>query len=274
MGLNPLGRNWGSLVNWDDLGIAYTAFTIAWTIILYAGVIWFIRNRNLPYIRIRNVPIAVISVTFLHVYLVKILLAYTTNGHFLCSAEFWIMSIYLPFGIALFQANLMQLRSISDQQRTLMSSGGSIRSVSLTRTLRSPRILWRSWNALPEIQKSYVYIAFGMLLQLIVTGVLYATTPELQGDWTSYGDIPHSKGQVKCRGSYVWIPSAFWQMAWSWLYGPYILFKIRRIHDVHYWRLGVWLSVISGLPGAPLWCASVYSTGFKLVNPWWVPPMW
>src|ERR1700761_4211290 len=105
MGLNPKGRNWGSLVNWDDLGKFYAGFIISWTVILYAGVAFLVVNRNLAFIKIRNLPLAIAALSFLHVYLVKIFLAYTTNGHFSCSAEFWIMSIYLPFGIALFQAN-------------------------------------------------------------------------------------------------------------------------------------------------------------------------
>lgn len=42
------------------------------------------------------------------------------------------------------------------------------------------------------------------------------------------------------------IPSAFWQLFWSWVYGPYILYKIRNIKDVHYWRLQVFLTVLSG----------------------------
>ncbi|KIW71750.1 hypothetical protein PV04_03884 [Phialophora macrospora] len=272
MGINVNGRNWGSLVNWDDLGKFYASFIVAWTVLLYSGVAFLVINRRLAFIKIRNQPLAIAAVSFLHVYLVKIFLAYTTNGHFLCSAEFWIMSIYLPFGIALFQANLAQLRSISDQQKDLAfrkheSSDGYS-------TLSPRRRHWLRWSSLSGIQRSYVYIGAGMTVQLIITATLYATTPTLQGDWSSYGDVSHAKGQALCRKSLEWIPSAFWQLAWSWLYGPYLLFKVRHIHDVHYWRLQVIYSVVSGLPGAPLWLAALYSTAFKPVNRWWVPPMW
>ena len=75
----------------------------------------------MPFIRMRNLPIAITSTLFLHVYLLKICMAYTTNGNFTCSAEFWIMSIYQPFGIALFQANITQLRSISERQERLLT---------------------------------------------------------------------------------------------------------------------------------------------------------
>lgn len=271
MGLNPKGRDWGSLVNWDDLGKFYTGFIISWTAILYGGIAFLIINRNLAFIKIRNLPLAIAAVSFLHVYLVKIFLAYTTNGHFSCAAEFWIMSVYLPFGIALFQANLAQLRSISDQQQALLYGNDS---TSETSELSRARRLYLRWHTLPEIKRTYLYIGLGMAVQLLMTGIIYAATPTLQGDWSSYGAVSHAKGQALCRKSPEWTPSAFWQLAWSWVYGPYLLLRVRDIHDIHYWRLQIICSVISGLPGTPLWLAAVFSTGFHSVNRWWVPPMW
>ncbi|EME42507.1 hypothetical protein DOTSEDRAFT_175624 [Dothistroma septosporum NZE10] len=273
MALEPLGRNWGDIVNWDDLAKAYAGFIIAWTVLLYVGVGWLVWNRNLPSVRIRNVPIAVLSVSFLHLYLIKIVLAYTTNGHFLCGAEFWIMSIYLPFGIAFFQMNLLQLYSISEQQQKLLSSSGSTKSV-LPSTSKDIRGIWKNWRSLSQARRSYVYISMGMFVQVVITAVLYATSPELQGDWKSYGKVSHAKGQALCRKSLLWVPSAFWQLWWSWVFGIYTLYKIRNIHDTHYWRLGTWLSVIFGLPGTPLWLAAVFCIHFKPVNIRWVPPMW
>lgn len=70
------------------------------------------------------------------------------------------------------------------------------------------------------------------------------------------------------------IPSAMWQLFFCCIYGPYLLYKIRHVRDTHFWRLQVMCCVISGFPGAPLWLASVFSTAFKPVNKWWVPPLW
>ncbi|WPG97952.1 Hypothetical protein R9X50_00073500 [Acrodontium crateriforme] len=273
--LNPLGRNWGDLVNWDDLGKAYAGLTVGWTIILVSGIIWLVANRNLPFIRMRNLPLAITSTLFLHVYLVKILLAYTTNGHFLCSAEFWIMSTYLPFGIALFQANVLQLRSISVQQSKLLSRQSSATGYSHDEPRpRGMAGLWTRWCNLTEVQKSYFFIGTGMFIELVIAGALYGTSPVLQGDWTSFGNITYAKGQGKCRKSFQFIPSAFWQLFWTWIYGPYVLFQVKNIRDVHNWRLQTILSIIAGLPGSPLWLAALYSPAFKPVNKWFVPPMW
>ena len=53
-----------------------------------------------------------------------------------------------------------------------------------------------------------------------------------------------------------------------------MLYTIRNIHDAHYWRLQTILSIVSGLPGTPLWIAAAFSREFHPVNIWWVPPMW
>ncbi|KUJ11505.1 uncharacterized protein LY89DRAFT_594537 [Mollisia scopiformis] len=270
--ISPIGRNWGPIVNWDSLSKLYASIAIAWTAILTLGSAWLIKNRHLPFLRIRNIPLAIASVCFLHVYLIKILLAYTTNGHFLCSAEFWIMSIYLPFGIALFQANMVQLLSISTQQRKLLDGDrASIRKRS--RNGQGISGLWSRWRALTALQKTYFGIGTGMFLQFVITAAIYGTSAKLQGHW---GNIAKPQGQALCRKGPEWIPSALWQLFWCCIYGPYLLYKIRNVHDTHYWRTQTILCVVSGFPGAPLWLAAVFTPGtaWKWVNRYYIPPMW
>ncbi|CZR60216.1 uncharacterized protein PAC_10112 [Phialocephala subalpina] len=270
--ISPIGRNWGPIVNWDSLGKLYASIAIIWTVILALSSVWLIKNRRLPFLRMRNIPLAIASVCFLQVYLVKILLAYTTNGHFLCSAEFWIMSIYLPFGIALFQANMVQLLSISTQQRKLLDGD---RFSIWERRLHgySPRGLLSRWKALTVLQKTYVGIGLGMFLQVVITAAIYGTNRKLQGHW---GNIAKPQGQALCRKGPEWVPSALWQLFWCCMYGPYLLYKIRNVHDMHYWRTQTILCVVSGFPGAPLWLAAVFTPGtaWKWVNRYFVPPMW
>ena len=269
--LNPLGRNWGPLVNWDSLGKAYAAIAISWTVILYSGVAWLVVHRRHPYLKMRNIPLAIAATTCLQIYLVKILLAYTTNGHFLCSAEFWIMSIYLPFGIALFQANMVQLLSISTQQRKLLNVDRKT-----LRTLQHPRGhrgIWSWWRHLTSLKQTYVLIGVGMLLQVgILTHVepcSYSTGGDDCGYLCDERQITGSLGKNCLRS---WsskmqkgprmvpclfvthvifadsfrIPSSFWQLFWSCVYGPYLLYQVRNIKDTHYWRLQTIVCVVAG----------------------------
>ena len=277
MGLNPKGRNWGQLVNWDDLGKFYAGFIISWTVILYSGVVWLVLNRRLALVKIRNLPLAIAAVSFLHVYLVKIFLAYTTNGHFTCRAEYWIMSIYLPFGIALFQASLVQLRSIFDQQQKFLrytpdsgDKSGFGRVNGLRRYL-TPR---------SKVQEAYIYIGAGMIVQvcaaastfgnallMIVSssslvpctllrrlskgiGVVMETSLSVKASLSvgnpQNGNLTDLMNVGRRRTDRSRIPSAFWQLFYAWIYGPYILYSVRNIHETHHWRLQVWLSVVSG----------------------------
>lgn len=167
MSLNPEGRNWGPLLNWDALGKAYAGAIIIWTTLLFSGIVWLIVHRHVAYIRMRNLPLAITSTCFLHIYLVKIFLAYTTNGNFTCTAEFWIMSIYLPFGISLFQANVMQLKSVSEQQGALLKRQLSDTSTSeLLPRQRTVHSIRARWNGLTKLRKAYVCIGAGIGIQV------------------------------------------------------------------------------------------------------------
>ncbi|KAK5018346.1 hypothetical protein LTR16_001603 [Cryomyces antarcticus] len=268
--INSKGRDWGSVVNFDDLGKVYAAVAIVWTVVLSAGMAWLISHRHLSYLRMRNIPLAIAATATLHVYLVKILLAYTVNGHFSCDAEFWIMNIYLPMGIALFQANMVQLQSISGQQQKLLE--GLRFALQAEKPLRRPgfRGLWMKWRSMSAAKRAELLIAAGMVLQLLVTTAIYLASRKFHRSW-GFG-VADPKPAM-CRKGWEWIPSTIWQLVFSWFYGPCVLYKIRNINDVHYWRLQITICVIAGLPGSPLWLASLYSTQFRLVNRFWVPPM-
>ncbi|KAL8792655.1 MAG: hypothetical protein Q9195_004715 [Heterodermia aff. obscurata] len=69
-------------------------------------------------------------------------------------------------------------------------------------------------------------------------------------------------------------PSVIWQFLWNYFFGPYLIWKIRMIRDIYHWRLQTILAIIAGLPGTPLWLASVYTDSFGPMNKYWVPAMW
>ena len=37
-----------------------------------------------------------------------------------------------------------------------------------------------------------------------------------------------------------------WQFTWAWIYAPYLLWRIRKIDDVHGWRLQTLVCSIAG----------------------------
>ncbi|KAK5000292.1 hypothetical protein LTR66_000824 [Elasticomyces elasticus] len=268
--INPKGRDWSQVVNFDDVGKIYVALTVAWSAILFAGMAWLIVHRHLSFLKIRNIPLAIAATAVLHVYLVKILLAYTVNGHFPCDAEFWIMNIYLPMGIALFQANMVQLQSISGQQMKLLEGQNLLRA-DVPQRQPGLRGLWVKWRSMTAARRAGILITAGMAVQFAVTTAIYLASRKFHRSW-GFGTID-PKPSI-CRRGWEWIPSTVWQLFFSWFYGPYVLYKIRNISDIHYWRLQITICVIAGLPGSPLWLAALYSDKLRRIDRYWVPPMW
>ena len=161
------GYTMSPLYNWDRLAAIYITIAILWTGILVSGIITLIINRDLPYIKIRNVPLAISAVALLHVYWCLSMTAYILNGNFPCGVEFWIMSTYLPLGIALYQASNTQLLHIAGLQRKF--AYGEEDSMDNTPELKPPSrrqkvVVW--WTGLEYTQKTMGAIAIGMVAQV------------------------------------------------------------------------------------------------------------
>ena len=157
--------------NLDGLGWLYIAIVTFWTIVLLMGITFLISKRNLPFLRIRNVPLAVSAVATLHVYWVLCLIAYVLQGFFPCATEYWIMSIYLPLGIALFQACNTQLLHIAEvQQRFTRDSRQEEKEDDAdTRITATWPVYLAHLNVKNRVKRTLTWIAYGMAVQVILS---------------------------------------------------------------------------------------------------------
>lgn len=152
--------------NLDPLGKLYISIVTVWSTILLMGATFLLSRRDLSFLRMRNVPLAISAVATLHVYWILCIIAYVLNGNFPCAAEFWIMSIYLPLGIALFQACNMQLLYIADLQRNY-----TLTQISSVEKPPAPRMAsWRKYlyhfRMENKVRRTMTLIAFGMVVQV------------------------------------------------------------------------------------------------------------
>jgi hypothetical protein len=157
-------------LNFDSLGKLYISIAIVWTTIVVYGAGFLLRNRGLPALRVRNTRLWIATVAFLHCYWVLCLLAYVINGLYPCSAEFWIMSLWLPFGIALYQVNGMHLLHIASLQTRFIHPQAlyAYRGPKSVRSgLRSLRIFGLP-DTLSRVQK--ISIVAGVVLQVSLLG--------------------------------------------------------------------------------------------------------
>lgn len=153
-------------LNVDDLGKLYISVVIIWTAIIFCASSFLLYNRDLPVLRVRKTHLWTAAVTFLHPYWVLCLLAYVFNGTYPCTAEFWIMSLWLPLGMALFQVNGMHLLHIASLQTRFISP----QSLNAYHGSRSVKSGWRSLRTLglPDClsRRQKVSILAGVVLQV------------------------------------------------------------------------------------------------------------
>lgn len=274
--LNPGGHNLADTENFDGYGISLIVFIVLYSVFFYAACAFLWLQRNNPAIRMRKIPLALISILVLHIYLIVIFVVYPLNGRFPCQVEFWIMSTYLPIGIGLFQAQNQQLLIVSREQNLLKGIDELYRPLypNYGGGLGGPKYwIWRFklWWRSVNTQNKYEGLVFvGMVVQFVASLIIYTISRRFH----DYGLVDHPTNPSSCRRGWEWAPSIIWQFLWNFFFGPYLLWKIKPIHDIYHWRLQTWLSVVAGLLGTPLWLAAVYTDSFASVNKYWAPPMW
>jgi len=257
----------------DALGVFFICFTAFYTGMLAFGLGLLYYQRKSAAVRIRGFWNICSSVLFLHVYVMLVLLGYPFKGAFMsnCAIEYWVMGTLFPFGIAMFQVSNIRLRSYYEGQ-TEISDAGYLQE-KRKKAPQPQRSFLGLWKRLTVVQKTYVGIGVGMVIQTTVTFVLYFGSRRFHG---SYGFFSSYIDELSCHRGVEWIPTTAWQFLWSYAFGPWVLLKIRHIKDGHNWALQTRLAIIAGLPGTPLWLAFVYSPDPRLakINNYLVPPAW
>jgi hypothetical protein len=101
----------------DGVGWTYMVLFILWNLALAGGMTFLWIHRFQPSLRMRRIPLLLTGVFALHVYGVLCLIAYPIAQYVSCNFEFWLMSIWLPFGIALFHAANSQFLHLASRQK-------------------------------------------------------------------------------------------------------------------------------------------------------------
>lgn len=269
--------NYGHL-RLDSVGRIYITIFVLWTLLFGIGLKIFLTHRQLPFIRLKNVPLVCAALVMLHFQLGFDMLIYPSNGIFPCSLEFWVMNTCLPLGIALFQAQNMQLFSLFWGQKHLVllrsKSPGSANSLKLMGACPPDNIIlrcWYKWRDTCILRKTYIVIAIGTALQLFVALAIFLVSRRFH---SGFGLVGKSVSRLQCRAGWEWIHSGIWQSVWTYGYGPFILFKIRKIQDTHRWRLQTTLAILFSLPALPLWLSTWFIPNFYIMNSHWPPNLW
>jgi hypothetical protein len=152
----------------NRIGVTYIAVTVIFSALVAAGVTVLVRHRNLPFIRLKKVPLIIIALVLLHLQLVFDLLVYPMNGELPCSVEYWIMAVCLPAGVAAFQTNNWVLFSRAWGQKHLLSMHTRFKGALAEDRAKDVALhgsfaqrLWYKWAQLCILKKMYILVALG-----------------------------------------------------------------------------------------------------------------
>ena len=102
----------------DGIGWTYIEVTIGWTLVMITAMSFLWYHRLLPQLQMRRLPLVFVAMTMLHLYWTLCMIGYVVGPVAPCAAEYWVMSILVPFGIAIFQvANSQFIHCASQQKR-------------------------------------------------------------------------------------------------------------------------------------------------------------
>ncbi|KAM6520255.1 hypothetical protein FALCPG4_013804 [Fusarium falciforme] len=260
-------------VNLDGLGIFWIAFALSWTLIVAGGMMFLWHRRDMSILRIRGLPLSFLAITLLHLYWCTVQTGYVYLPLAIAEVEYWIMSIYLPCGIALFHASNTRFLLVAKAQKELFTSdAASIQS----KRAKTNSLVCR-FRSLDYSKKILILIGAGMGFQFLLTLFMYLISRKFHPSFGILGtEITRREDFRKSQmgRGWEWWPSVFWQLFWAWIVAPYILWHARRINDTQGWRTQTIACCLSSLHATPMWLIALYVPAMSAINNVWVPPQW
>ncbi|KAM4065863.1 Regulator of G protein signaling superfamily [Hirsutella rhossiliensis] len=256
-------------------GIFFICLTCVWTVLVVAGMSYLIVRRHTPLLRIRGLYLSLSAITLLHLYWISVQLGITIGPLAPAQAEYWVMGIYFPFGIALFHASNSRFLHVAKAQKKYAQHGSSV-AKGPSKARCTGGILGH-FRRLDYTSKILLVVGLGMLFQLFITILMYVISRKFHRSWgiagTEVNGTEMEQKMAMGRG-WEWWPSVFWQFFWAWLVAPYILWKARGIHDTQGWRFQTVACAVANLHATPMWVIALYVPAMAPVNQYWVPPQW
>lgn len=245
----------------NHLAIVYIVLNVVWTVTVLAGSIILWRFRRHESIRKRNAGLTIAAVWVLQIYWAMNMIMYPLNGAYPCDLNYWVMSIYFPLGIALFQLQNVQLLSVSARQRDLRRQPFR-RSNRLTLDHLKFWSYGSTWRKMTLLSRIYFFISTCIATQVILSFVIFFVSRK----FVSFGIDGHPEPRALCTHGWQWVVTILYQAVWTYFFGPWLLWRIRKINDVFHWKLQTVLAIFFSLPGLPMWLIATNVPAWSLVT--------
>ncbi|SPQ17616.1 6647b2b8-ff0e-429a-a269-2ca5ddaec8df [Thermothielavioides terrestris] len=262
----------------DGVAVWWLTFAAVWTLLLAAGMTFLYKKRNTPTLRLRGLSLTFAGLVLLHLYWLSVQIAYSVGPLAPEVAEFWIMSVWYPFGIALFHAGNSQFLHVAKAQSRFARPPSQMKTrYDEKRRLQKPTWLQRI-RQMDYSKRMFMFVTMGMTVQLLIVIIIYMVSRKFHPDFGVPGTEVTGKSAaeiaMKQGRGWEWWPSIVWQFVWAWIVAPIVLWRSRGIRDTHGWQRQTIACCIAGLPAAPMWLIALYVPGMAPVNQYFVPPQW
>jgi hypothetical protein len=151
---------------WNATGIGYTTFGAVWTLCLVSAMVYLYSKRHMPTLRIRGLPLTFAGIVLLHLYWFSVQIGYAVGPLAPEVAEFWIMSIWYPFGVALFQAGNSQFLHIAKAQSRFARPPNQMTPRFLESSQSQKKTLFSRLRKMDYSQKMFLFVSLGMACQV------------------------------------------------------------------------------------------------------------
>ncbi|KAF4983468.1 hypothetical protein FZEAL_1197 [Fusarium zealandicum] len=263
---------------WDKVGVFYISFCAVWTTLLFAGMAfcWFHRHNTI--LRLRGLPLSFSAITFLHLYWMLGQLVYPIGVSFptvlAYDIQYFFMGIWFPLGIALFHASNSRFLHVAKLQRQFTNP--EIRKS--TRCNVSETSWLSRLRNMDYTKRIMMFIGLGMVVQIFLNVgmwlacIKYHPTFGIPG--TEIRGATLMEQLTDLGRGWEWWPSVLWQVAWTWIVAPIMIWRAWGIRDTMGWRTQTIGCCISNLHATPMFLIAIYAPSFASVNMYFAPSQW
>jgi len=150
----------------DSVGIWWITFGAVWTVLLAAGMTFLYKKRNTPTLRLRSLSLTFAGIVLLHLYWATVQIGYSVGPLAPEVAEFWIMSIWYPFGIALFQAGNSQFLHVAKAQSRFARPPSQMKTRYDEKRLPAKATLLQRLRQMDYSKRMFMFVTMGMAAQV------------------------------------------------------------------------------------------------------------
>ncbi|KAI1775704.1 major facilitator superfamily domain-containing protein [Hypoxylon cercidicola] len=266
--------------NFDEVGKFYLSFCLTWTVLLFSGMGFLIANRNNPILKIRGLLLSQTAILCLHAYWILAQLTYPVGLTLPVIAaydtQYFFMGIWFPMGIALFHASNTRFLYVAKLQKQYAQSPNGRRKRSGCNGADS------SWlcrlRNLDYPTRVLIYIGLAMIVQVLLTVGMWLACTKYHPSFGVAGTELHggtvAEQMVELSRGWEWWPTALWQVIWTWIVAPTLIWRAWGIRDTLGWRFQTISCCIANLHATPMWLISMYLPVFNPINQYFAPSEW